>query len=149
MTASSVSSSRAHTTSVEAIAAWNDLTVSAADGRVRVVTIETGRTTAQHKPSPGQPDLVGPMPDAARPVRAANDAPPKHDKPPVIASTQAQSQSADDAAALLDFALGLGEQGESVHSTESINAASEPGGVAVQPAPDLPVQPADKPDATV
>jgi hypothetical protein len=146
MSASSVSSSRAHATSVEAIAAWNDLTVSAADGRVRVVTIETGRTKAQNNPSPGQHDSMGPMPATVQQGQAANDAPPKHDEPSVAAGTQAQSQPADDAAALLNFALGLGEHPD---STEFINAAPEPGGAAVQPAQGLPAQPADKPDATV
>jgi hypothetical protein len=149
MSASSISSNTAHATSVEAIAAWNDLTVSAADGGVRVLPIKTGHTRAQNNPSSGQPgkhDLMGPMPAAVQPGQAAKDAPPKHDEPSVATGTQAQSQPAGDATSLLDFALGLGEHPD---STESINAAPEPGGAAVQPAQGLPARLADKPDATV
>jgi hypothetical protein len=163
MSASSVSSNTAHVISPEAIAAWNDLTVSAPDGRVRVVTLEAVSTKAQRNApsgehgksgSPGQtgqPDLVGPMPAPAPapPLQAANDPPAKPAELPVVASAPAKRQPAADDTALLDFALGLCEQSESAHSTESINAAPEPGGVAVQPAQGLPVLATDKPDATV
>jgi hypothetical protein len=158
MSASSISSNTAHAISPEAIAAWNDLTVSAPDGGVRVVTIEAVSTKAQRNaPSnqpdqPGTPDPMGPMPAAvqpARPEQAVNDAPAKHADLSVAADAQAKSQPATDATALLDFALGLCEQGESAHSTEPINAVSEPGGTEVQPAQGLPAQAADQPDATV
>lgn len=151
MSASSISSNTAHAISPEAITAWNDLTVSAADGRVRVVTIEAIGTKAQHNaPSgqPGQPYPVGPVSVAARPAQAANDAPAKHAEPLVAADAQAKSRPATDATALLDFALGLCEQGESVHATQPINAVPEPGGAEVQSAQGLPARAADKPDAT-
>ena len=150
MSTSSVSSSRAHAISPEAIAAWNDLTVSAADGRVRVLTIETGSTKAQHNaPSgqPGQPSQMGPMPAAARPVQAANDAPLQHTEPSLAADARAPSQPADDATALLEFALGLCEPSASANPT---TAAPEPGGAPTPSAQVLPAQTsdkADKPDA--
>jgi hypothetical protein len=148
MSASSVSSNTAHAISPEAIAAWNDLTVSAPDGRVRVVTIEAVSTKAQHNLPPG-PSGECPMLATASMVHATNDAPPKPAEPSVAADAQANNRPAADATALLDFALGLAEQGDNANSTESINAAPEPGGVAVLPAQDLPVRAADKPDATV
>jgi hypothetical protein len=120
MSTSSVSSSRAHAISPEAIAAWNDLTVSAADGRVRVLAIETGRTTALHTASPG---LGGPSPTATRPLLAANDAPIEQAaKAATGTETRAESQPAADATALLDFALALCEQSE---SASPLNAAPE------------------------
>jgi hypothetical protein len=149
MSASSVSSSTAHAISPEAITAWNDLTVSAPDGRVRVVTLEAVSTKAQRNATSGESNLVDPMPVAVRPVQATNDAPPEPAEPSAATDAQAQSRPAVDNTALLDFALGLCEQGESATSIESIDAASEPGGAEMQPAQGLPARAADEPDATV
>lgn len=157
MSASSVSSNTAHAISLEAITAWNDLTVSAADGRVRVVTIEAISTKAQRDAPSGQPaqpgasGQVGPMPAAARPqqAQAANDSPAKHAEPSAAADAQAKGQPAADATALLDFAFGLCEQSESANSTAPMNSAPEPGGAEMLPAQGLPAPAADKPDATV
>jgi hypothetical protein len=157
MSTSSVSSNTVHAIAPEAITAWNDLTVSAADGRVRVVAIEAVSTKTQHNAPAGQPaqpggsDQVRPMSAATRPqqAQAANDAPAKHAEPSAAADAQAKSQPAADATALLDFALGLCEQSESANSTAPIHSAPEPGGAEMPPAQGLPALAADKPDATV
>ena len=144
MSTPSVSSARAHAISPEAIAAWNDLTVSAADGRVRVLTIETDRTTALPiAPSgPGAPSQA-----TARPLLAANDAPIEQGaKTATGADTRAERQPVADDAALLDFALGLCEQSEGASPIDAAREADQPNApVSLS----LATQPQGEPDAGV